>query len=101
MMIRGGCIYLMTNKNKSTLYLGVTSDLIRRVQEHKNRIYPKSFTAKYNLEHLVYYESFSRIEEAIMMEKQIKKWRREKKEVLINSINPNWDDLWEKEVKYW
>ena len=100
-MIRGGCIYMMTNKNKSTLYIGVTPDLIRRVQEHKNHIHPKSFTAKYNLEYLIYYESFSRVEEAILFEKQIKKWRREKKEALINLINPDWEDLWEKEVKYW
>ena len=100
-MIRGGCIYFLTNKHKTTLYLGVTSDLIRRIQEHKNKIYPNSFTAKYNLEYLVYYESFGRVEEAIMMEKQIKKWRREKKDTLINSMNPEWDDLWEKEVRFW
>ena len=100
-MIYGGSIYFMTNKNKTTLYLGVISDLIKRVQEHKNHIYPHSFTAKYNLEYLIYYENFSRIEEAILMEKQIKKWARGKKETLINKLNPNWDDLWEKEVKYW
>jgi putative endonuclease len=100
-MIRGGCIYFLTNKNKTTVYLGVTSDLIRRVQEHKNHIYPYSFTARYNLEYLVYYEFYSQIEEAIAMEKQIKKWRREKKNALIDRMNPNWDDLWEKEVKFW
>ncbi len=100
-MTRGGCIYFMTNKNKTTLYLGVTSDLIRRVQQHKNKFYPYSFTAKYNLEYLVYYEFFSSIVEAIAMEKKIKKWRREKKEALIHTINPNWDDLWEKEVRFW
>ena len=100
-MMRGGSIYFMTNKNKTTLYLGVTSNLIRRIQEHKNHFYPYSFTAKYNLEYLIYYEFFSSIDEAIIMEKQIKKWRREKKEALINKDNPNWDDLWGKEVKYW
>jgi putative endonuclease len=57
-MIYGGCIYFMTNKNKTTLYLGVTSNLIQRVQEHKNHIYPDSFTAKYNLEYSIYYEIF-------------------------------------------
>jgi putative endonuclease len=100
-MIRGGCIYFLTNKHKNTLYLGVTSNLIKRIQEHKNKVYPYSFTARYNLDYLVYSESFTRIEEAIIMEKQIKKWRRQKKDVLINSLNPNWDDLWEVEVKFW
>ncbi|MES2332795.1 MAG: GIY-YIG nuclease family protein [Bacteroidota bacterium] len=100
-LIYGGCIYFMTNKNKTTLYLGVTSNLMKRVQEHKECVHPYSFTAKYNLEYLIYYENFSRIEEAILMEKQIKKWNRKKKEALINKLNPDWNDLWEKEVKFW
>ena len=97
-MERGGCVYIMTNKYKTTLYIGVTSDLFNRIYEHKKHKYPVSFTAKYNLEYCVYYEFFSRIEEAIGREKEIKKWRREKKDALINSMNPEWNDLWE-EIK--
>ena len=99
-MQRGGTVYIMTNKNKTTLYIGVTSNLISRVQEHQQHVFKNSFTDKYNVEYLVYYESFSSIEEAIDREKEIKKWRREKKENLINIINPNWNDLWE-EIKNW
>jgi len=94
-MERGGCIYIMTNYNKTVLYIGVTSDLYNRILEHKQGKYPNSFTAKYQLKYCVYYESLPRIEEAIAREKEIKKWRREKKELLINSSNPKWDDLWE------
>lgn len=100
-MQRGGFIYFLTNKNKTTLYLGVTSNIIRRVQEHKNKYYPKSFTAKYNLTYLIFYELFSHIEDAIAREKQVKKWNRNKKEQLISTTNTNWVDLWETEVKYW
>ncbi len=94
-MKRGGCIYILTNKNNSTLYVGVTADLIIRVQEHRMKKYPNSFTAKYNLTKLVYYESFGSIEEAIAREKQIKGGSRLKKEMLINSINPDWTDLYD------
>ena len=83
----------MTNKNKTTLYIGVTSSLATRILEHKEHKYPKSFTARYNLEYCVYYEMFPRIEEAIGREKILKKWRREKKDNLINSLNPDWEDL--------
>ena len=100
-MIKGGCIYIITNKNKTTLYIGVTSDLIKRIQEHQNKVFRKSFTAKYNLDQLFHYETFLTIEEAILREKEIKKWSRSKKEKLINSKNPTWSDLWEKEVKFW
>ena len=99
-MERGGCIYIMTNKHKTTLYIGVTSDLFTRIFEHKQHKYSNSFTAKYNLEYCIYYETFSNIEEAINREKELKKWRREKKEVLINSMNPEWNDLWEV-IKTW
>ena len=99
-MERGGCIYIMTNKNKTTLYIGVTSDLPKRLYEHKNNTYPKSFTARYNLTCCIYYETFYGIEEAIAREKEIKKWRRAKKDILINKINPRWDDLFE-EIKEW
>jgi putative endonuclease len=68
-MIKSGCVYIMTNKSKSTLYVGVTSDLKRRVYEHKNHLIKGSFSDKYNLEYFVYYEFFDSIEEAIKMEK--------------------------------
>jgi len=90
----------MTNKNNTTLYTGVTSDLKSRVSQHKNNLFPKSFTASYNLHKLVYYEGFHRIEEAITREKQIKAGSRKKKEILINSINPNWNDLYD-EILEW
>jgi len=93
-MKRGGYVYFMTNKNKTTIYCGVTSDLPKRVFEHKNHTYQKSFSAKYNLEFLVYYKGFLRIEEAIAREKQIKAGTRKKKEELINSLNPEWKDLY-------
>ncbi len=99
-MEKGGCTYIMTNKRKTTLYIGVTSNLPGRVQQHKSHYYPKSFTARYNLESCVYYESFFSIKEAIAREKEIKKWRRDKKEALINNLNPEWKDLWE-EIKEW
>ncbi|MFI5450998.1 GIY-YIG nuclease family protein [Pedobacter sp. UC225_61] len=92
-MERGGCVYILTNFIHSVLYIGVTSELYFRSIEHKEKLYPKSFTAKYNCNKLVYYEQFSTIEEAIGKEKQLKNWRRAWKINLINSENPNWDDL--------
>lgn len=92
-MERGGAIYIMTNKNNTVLYTGVTSDLRKRLYEHKNKIYTTSFTGKYNVSKLVYFEVFSLIEEAIAREKQIKGGSRKKKLDLINSINPEWNDL--------
>ncbi len=85
----------MTNKNNTTLYTGVTSDLKVRVYQHKNNLFPESFTATYKLHKLVYYESFNNIEEAIAREKQIKGGSRKKKEALINGFNPEWNDLYE------
>ena len=99
-MKRGGCIYIMTNENNSTLYVGVTSDLKIRVYQHKHNVNPESFTAIYKLHKLVYFEGFHRIEDAIAREKQIKGGSRKKKEDLINSINPKWKDLYE-EVLNW
>jgi putative endonuclease len=88
----GGCVYIMTNKNRTTLYIGVTSDLTTRIHQHKTHAYPTSFTSKYNLEYCVYFEFFPRIEEAIDREKQLKGWRREKKNALIEKLNPEWED---------
>ena len=99
-MERGGCIYFMTNKNKTTLYLGVTSNLLNRVNEHRTHKFKYSFTARYNLEVLVFYEFHTTIEEAIAREKQVKKWNRQKKDNLINSLNPDWKDLWDEIIKW-
>ena len=91
---------MMTNYQRTTLYIGVTSDLQVRILEHKTEKHPHSFTAKYKLFLCVYYEMQPSIEEAIAREKEIKKWRREKKDRLINSLNPQWKDVWE-EVSLW
>jgi len=93
-MERGGCIYIMTNYRRTTLYIGVTADLRSRVIEHCDKVDPKSFTARYNLSFCVYYEMFSSIEEAIAREKQLKKWNRKKKETLIGAKNEEWRDLY-------
>ena len=88
-------VYLLTNANKNVLYTGVTSDLRKRVWEHKNHVDKDSFTARYNVELLVYYVSTSDVKAAIEREKQIKGWNRRRKDKLIASKNPNWDDLYD------
>ena len=88
-------VYILTNAHKTVLYTGVTRDLVRRVYEHKNHLDKNSFTARYNVELLVYYESTSDVEAAIEREKQIKGWNRKRKEKLIASKNPDWVDLYE------
>jgi putative endonuclease len=94
-MKHGGCTYMITNQNNTVIYTGVTSDLNGRIWEHKTKFFPKSFTAKYNCDKIVWYEVFPTIMEAIEREKQIKAGSRKKKEVLINKLNPLWNDLWE------
>ena len=94
-MEMGGCVYIITNNHHTTLYIGVTADLPGRVSEHKEKAYPKSFTARFNLSKLVYYELFHSIEEAIEREKQLKAGSRKKKEKLITTFNPEWKDLFE------
>ncbi|MEN2281280.1 GIY-YIG nuclease family protein [Algoriphagus sp. SE2] len=87
-------VYILTNKIKSTLYIGVTNDLQRRLFEHKNGIGSfNSFTSKYKCFYLVHFEEFGTPKEAIVREKELKKWRREKKNQLIEIENPNWDFL--------
>lgn len=87
-----GYVYILANKMAGTLYVGVTSDLIKRVSQHKNEIYP-GFTQRYDVRRLVYYEQLGSIELAIEREKKLKKWKREWKVKLIESMNPKWDDL--------
>ena len=94
-MQRGGCVYIVTNLTHSVLYTGVTSDIISRIWDHKNKTYPKSFTAKYNCNKLVYYLFYPHIEEAIAAEKALKGGNREFKIKLINELNPNWSDLYQ------
>ena len=89
----GGFVYILTNKHHTTLYVGVTSDLYSRSVDHREKLFPKSFSAKYNLNKLVYYEVFDSIVEAIKREKQLKAGSRKKKEDLINKYNPEWKDL--------
>lgn len=91
----GGCIYIMSNHNNTVLYIGVTSDLYARVAEHKEKKYAGSFTAKYNCNKLVYYESYGRIEETIAREKQLKKLKREWKQKPVHKMNPGRKDLFD------
>lgn len=92
-MNKTGFVYIMTNKSRSTLYIGVTNDLCRRINEHKNHFVSDSFTDRYNLEYCIYYEEFPYFELAIQREKELKKWNRQKKECLINKTNPEWKEL--------
>ena len=92
-MIKGGAVYILTNQNNAVLYTGVTSNIIKRLYEHRTGVYKMSFTSKYAVTKLVYYQVFINIEDAIVREKQIKGGSRRNKEDLITSINPNWNDL--------
>ncbi|HJS29340.1 MAG TPA: GIY-YIG nuclease family protein [Anaerolineales bacterium] len=84
-------VYIMTNRSK-TLYTGVTGNLAERVNQHKTGNGSR-FTSKYRINQLVYFENYIYVNDAIFREKQIKGWRREKKVELIESVNPNWEDL--------
>jgi putative endonuclease len=88
-----GFVYILINKYNTVLYTGVTSDLKGRLEQHRMKKYPNSFSARYNLDKLVYYEELDSIGEAIKREKQIKGGSRKDKEALINGINPKWEDL--------
>ena len=84
-------VYIMANKS-GTLYTGVTNDLIRRVHQHKNKV-AKGFTAKYNIGKLIFWQEFGDVRDAIAAERQIKGWKRIKKDKLITEFNPDWKDL--------
>ncbi len=86
-------VYIITNKNKTVLYTGVTNNLERRCYEHKRKMH-SGFTSKYNIDELVYYELFNDINEAIFREKQIKGYSRSKKIKLIEIFNPDWENLY-------
>ena len=88
-------VYILTNKTDAVMYIGVTNDLRRRLYEHKNEQI-EGFTKKYHVNKLVYYETFSTSMEAIRREKQLKGWIRNKKIALINSMNSEWEDLFDK-----
>ena len=85
-------VYLMTNWNNKVMYVGITNNLERRVYEHKQKLV-KGFTEKYKVDKLVYFEETSDVWAALAREKEIKKWRREKKNNLVQSLNPRWIDL--------
>lgn len=85
-------VYLLTNWNHRVMYVGVTNDLRRRLYEHQDKLV-KGFTEKYNVNKLVYYEETNDVTAAIAREKEIKKWRREKKNKLVFGVNPEWNDL--------
>ena len=85
-------VYLLTNWNHRVLYVGVTNDLTRRLYEHQNKLVT-GFTEKYNVNKLVYFDETDDVRSALAREKKIKKWRREKKDALVISVNPQWKDL--------
>ena len=87
------CVYILSSKKNGTLYIGVTSDLVKRIWQHKNKEV-SGFTEKYHVSELVYYEVHESMESAIVREKQMKKWKREWKINLIEKQNPEWKDLW-------
>ena len=85
-------VYILANWDDSVLYIGVTGNLPKRLYEHRNHLAP-GFTSKYNTHKLVYYESTGDVNSAIAREKQLKGWRRDKKNALISKANPDWHDL--------
>lgn len=87
-------VYIITNKKNGVLYIGETNELKRRIYQHKNKAHPSTFSARYNLDKLVYFETFENKKEALLREKQMKKWNRNWKIELIEKSNPNWLDLY-------
>lgn len=87
-------VYILSNITGTTIYVGVTNNLLRRMYEHRNKLDPKSFTTKYDIHKLVYYEHTSDVYAALEREKQIKGWNRARKNRLVESMNPKWEDLY-------
>lgn len=94
MTVKQPCVYLLASRRNGTLYVGVTSDLLKRVWEHKNHVV-EGFTKRYGVERLVWYEPHETMESAIRREKAIKEWKRAWKLELIEKANPEWTDLYE------
>jgi putative endonuclease len=92
-------VYILANFNRSVLYVGVTSDLPKRIHEHRERLHPQSFTARYGVDRLVHFEPSQDIVTAIAREKQLKSWTRAKKVALIETSNRDWEDLWPRVVE--
>ena len=92
---KGGWTYITTTRKNTVLYTGSAAFLRERIEEHKNRTFPESFTARYNVDKLVWFRFFESIEDAIQKEKQIKGWTRQKKVDMINRQNPSWRDLYD------
>ena len=93
-MDKPGYVYILANKRNGTLYIGVTSNLVRRIWQHRNSDV-QGFTSKYGCKTLVYFESYNQIQNAIRREKAMKEWKRAWKVQLIQRNNPNWRDLWD------
>ena len=87
-------VYILANATNVAIYTGVTNDLVRRVYEHKTHADPNSFTAKYNVNRLVYFEQTTDVRAALEREKQIKSWKRARKNALVETMNPKWEDLY-------
>lgn len=87
------CVYILANKNNTVLYTGLTSNLLKRVAQHKTKYFKKSFTSKFNCDKLVYFESCKDSGESLVREEQLKEGSRAKKIALINKENPDWSDL--------
>ncbi|PAU94881.1 endonuclease [Aliifodinibius salipaludis] len=86
--------YITTNPGRTTLYIGITKELSERLKEHyENRGDPETFAGRYYCYKLIYYETYRTAQKAIEREKELKKWRRDKKEILINNVNPGWKFL--------
>ena len=87
-------VYILASATNVTIYTGITRDLVRRVYEHRHNLDPDSFTAKYRVHKLVYYEQTTDVKAALEREKQIKSWKRARKNKLVESMNPTWQDLY-------
>ena len=94
-MVEASYVYILANEPYGTLYVGVTSDLVKRIWEHRNG-FVEGFTERYDVKRLVWYEQHASMLEAIAREKRIKRWHRNWKVNLIQAMNPNWDDLYDK-----
>jgi putative endonuclease len=94
-MSRQYYVYLMTNRDNRVLYVGVTNNLLRRIGEHRDKLIP-GFTAKYNVKKLAYFECHGDVRFAIAREKQMKSWSRKRKNELVDTMNPKWEDLFDR-----